>query len=131
MSLGFGFLFLGMVLLFDSVLLTIGNLCLLVGFPFLMGLQRTLLFFNPVKRRDRALGILCFLFGILLVFLWRWTVVGMAIEVFGLLDMFGTFLPNVVATLRYLPVVGPIVSHPIVTSIVDRLSSKQQRRSGV
>jgi hypothetical protein len=49
-----------------------GNALLLAGFPCLIGWSKTLDFFNPVKRRDRVRGIVCFFGGIALVFLLRW-----------------------------------------------------------
>ena len=51
-----------------------GNALLLAGFPCLIGWGKTLDFFNPVKRRDRVRGIVCFFGGIALVFLLRWCV---------------------------------------------------------
>ncbi len=120
-ALGLLFLALGVVLFFDAGLLTIGNALLLTGFPFIIGWQKTLLFFNPFKRRDRVRGILCFFGGILLVFILRWSVVGLAIELVGLADMFGNFLPSIVDTLRVLPYVGPLAKSRPVTWLVERV----------
>jgi hypothetical protein len=130
-ALGFLFLFLGMLLFFDAGLLTIGNALLLAGFPFIIGWQKTLVFFNPIKRRDRVRGILCFFGGILLVFLFRWSFIGMMIEMVGLADMFGNFLPNVVDTLRLVPYIGPLFNTPAINWLVERVRGATKRRPPV
>lgn len=56
-SLGALFFFLGIIFLLDRGLLALGNLLFLAykkilffsGFPFLIGFQTTLAFFNPIK----------------------------------------------------------------------------------
>jgi hypothetical protein len=95
-SLGFLFLALGVMLFFDSGLLAIGNILLLAGLPFIIGLRRTIVFFNPFERRRRLRGILCFLGGFCLV-LFRWGLLGMLIEVTGMIEIFGPFLPIVIS----------------------------------
>lgn len=127
-ALGLLFLALGVLFFFDAGLLTIGNALLLTGFPFIIGWQKTLYFFNPVQRRDRVRGILCFFGGILLVFLFRWSFIGMMIELVGLADMFGNFLPSVVDTLRVLPYIGPVVKSKPVTWIVEKVSGATPKR---
>jgi hypothetical protein len=120
-SLGFLFMTLGVVLFLDAGLMTIGNLLLLVGFPFLIGWARTLVFFNPFRRRNKARGIVCFFLGILLV-LFKWTLVGMVVEVAGMISMFAPFLSMVVTFLRALPGIGPLLNAPIVDRVVDKLA---------
>ena len=170
LSLGGCFLALGVLCFFDAGLLTIGNALLLAGFPCLVGLRKTADFFNPVKRRDRARGIACFFGGIALVFLLRWSVVGLAVEAVGIADMFGNFLcvrarartagrcmraccrpmtpcaacprpspaaapparrPNIVDTLKLLPVVGPLARSAPVTWLVERIRGAGKRRPPV
>ena len=130
-GLGVAFLFLGVLLFFDAGLLTIGNALLLTGFPFLIGLKKTADFFNPLKRRDRVRGILCFFGGIALVFFMRWSVLGMAVEFVGIADMFGNFLPSVVDSLRLLPVVGPLARSAPVTWLVDKIRGASKKRPPV
>lgn len=84
MGLGFLFLFLGVMLFFDSALLAIGNILVLVSFPFMIGFRKTLSFFDPRERPGKVRGILCFFGGIILV-LFRWPIVGMIVELFGAL----------------------------------------------
>lgn len=135
-ALGLFFLFLGMLFFFDAGLLTIGNALLLAGFPMILGWSKTLLFFNPIERRERIRGIFCFFGGIILVFFFRWSFVGMMIEIVGLADMFGNFLPNIVDFLKVLPYIGPLFSSAPVVWLVDRVraasaSSKRGARDSV
>jgi hypothetical protein len=126
-GLGFLFLFLGMILFFDSGLLAIGNILFLAGFPFIIGFSRSLQFFNPMRPRARVRGIVCFFLGVSLVLL-RWGLIGMLVELVGMVEMFGTFLPMVIATLRSVPYLGTVLSLPIVDSVVDRISGAQSRK---
>jgi hypothetical protein len=126
---GIFFLFLGMLLLFDRKLLAMGNILFLVGFAFLSGLRRTLEFFGFMgahmrerwERRWR--GIVTFWGGIFLV-MGGWPVTGMIVELFGFINLFASFFPLVLAFLRSLPVIGPVLNLPVVSSIVDRIAGK-------
>jgi Got1/Sft2-like family len=129
-ALGCLFLFFGVILFFDSGLLTIGNILLLAGIPFIIGWQRTLLFFNPIKRRERAAGIFLFFGGVFLVLI-RWTFIGMAIELYGIANLFGNFLPSIVDTLRLVPYVGPLMNSRAITWLVDKVRSGSRRRPPV
>jgi hypothetical protein len=128
-GLGVLFLFLGVLLLFDSGLLAIGNVLFLAGIPFLIGWRQAARFFDP-RRKGKARGVICFFAGVLLV-LRRWAVVGMIVEVIGMVEMFGTFLPLVVASLRGLPYIGPVLSAPGVAAVIDRLSGARDKRPPV
>jgi hypothetical protein len=88
--------------------------------------QRTLVFFNPIKRKDKWRGIALFFGGIALV-LMKYTFIGFILESIGMVAMFGAFLPIVVAFLRGLPVVGPVFSAPIVATIVDKIAGVARR----
>jgi len=127
-SLGFLFLFLGIVLFFDAGLLAIGNILFLSGFPFIIGFQRALSFFNPMKPRARVRGIVCFFLGFLLV-LFRWAFVGILVELFGMVEMFGTFLPIVLSSLRSLPYVGTFFSLPVVGTVFNWLAGAAGART--
>ena len=103
-----------------------GNIFFLIGFPFILGFKRTLLFFNPIKRKDKRRGIILFALGVLLVLLKR-TFFGFIIELLGMIAMFGPLLPIVVGFLRQLPVVGPIFSAPGISQGVDKLAGVARR----
>ncbi|TPX76440.1 hypothetical protein CcCBS67573_g02307 [Chytriomyces confervae] len=76
---------LGIVMLFDGGLLAIGNLMFLCGLLLLIGLQKTYAFFaRPQKLR----GTVCFFGGIVLVFIRR-PFIGMCVETFGFINLFG------------------------------------------
>ncbi|KAJ3281760.1 Golgi Transport [Rhizoclosmatium sp. JEL0117] len=118
---GLFFMLLGVLMLFDSGLLAIGNIMFLAGLFLLIGIQKTYAFFaRPQKLR----GTLCFFGGILLVFV-RWPVVGMGVEVFGFVNLFGDFFPVVVSFMRKLPIIGPILNTPGVSKVVDMISGKK------
>ena len=88
-GLGALFLMLGVLLLFDSGLLAIGNVLVLVGMTMLNGVTNCLKFFNPMRRPR---GVVCFFLGVLLVLfaLRVWALQGWYIVTYGL----GIFLLN-------------------------------------
>lgn len=53
-----------------------------------------------------------------------WSVVGMLVELFGFINLFGSFFPLAFSFLKTLPVIGNVLSMPLVTNFVDRLSGK-------
>jgi hypothetical protein len=112
MFLGFTFLFLGMLFLFDSTLLALGDILFLTGLTLTIGASRTVRFFS---RKDRIRGIISFFGGVALV-LCRWPIVGMILQVYGLVYLFGQFFPIAAASLKDVPVVGSIFRQPSVAS---------------
>ena len=106
-----------------------GNILFLVGFTFLSGIKRTAEFFGLFGERvverwkKRWRGLITFMGGIALVFS-GWSVVGILLEMFGILNLFGSFFPLVVSFLRTLPIIGNFLSLPGVSGFVDRLSGK-------
>ncbi|KAL0978108.1 hypothetical protein UPYG_G00165990 [Umbra pygmaea] len=90
---GFGlfFLFFGILLYFDSVLLAFGNVLFLAGLAFIIGLRRTASFFF---QRQKLRASTFFLGGIALV-LFRWPIIGMAVESYGFVLLFRSFFPVV------------------------------------
>lgn len=124
LAVGVLFLCLGVLLLFDRALLAMGNILFLSGFPFLIGFWRTVLFFNPVVRRDRWRAIVCFLGGVSMVLL-GWPLVGMLVEAVGIVSLFGPVLPMVVTVMRSLPVIGTLLSLPVIATIADKISGRR------
>jgi hypothetical protein len=98
------FLMLGVMLFFDGALLALGNvrafinaytclpnvsLCQLLflsGITLIIGPQKTFYFF---ARKNKLRGSICFIGGILIVIVLKRPVVGMIVETFGFLNLFG------------------------------------------
>eukprot|EP00586_Coscinodiscus_wailesii_P018672 CAMPEP_0172507184 /NCGR_PEP_ID=MMETSP1066-20121228/202024_1 /TAXON_ID=671091 /ORGANISM="Coscinodiscus wailesii, Strain CCMP2513" /LENGTH=336 /DNA_ID=CAMNT_0013284641 /DNA_START=66 /DNA_END=1076 /DNA_ORIENTATION=+ len=112
-KLGTAFLFsglaltlLGISLFFNKTLLRLGNLLVILGVPLTIGPGRTMsYFFQPKKAR--ATG--CLLVGIFFVLILGKPVLGMAMEIFGLLNLFGNMFPVLLAMLRQVPVLGDLI----------------------
>ncbi|KAJ9049773.1 Golgi Transport, variant 2 [Entomophthora muscae] len=111
-------MFLGVVLLLDTGLMSIGNILFILGVPMLIGPKRTLGFFS---RPGKVRGSICFVVGVLLV-LFKMPFFGMGLELFGFINLFGDFFPAVVSFLRSLPFVGQFLSIPMIARVVDRFA---------
>lgn len=117
--LGFGsfFLFLGVLFLFDKGLLAIGNILFIAGLCLIIGLERTIkFFFGPQKLKGSL-----FFFGGVFIVLFGWPLVGMLIEIYGFIALFGGFLPVAVNFLKRIPFLGTFLSLPGIKQIVDRI----------
>ncbi|CAD6884739.1 unnamed protein product [Tilletia controversa] len=121
-SFGTFFLFLGIMLFFDHALLALGNVLFTAGITLLIGPQKTFYFF---ARKQKIRGTACFFAGMFLVFI-KWTFVGMLVELFGFLNLFGDFFPVILTFLRQLPIVGNFLSLPVVRDVLDRLAGVRQ-----
>ena len=119
---GFGlfFMILGILLFFDPGLLAIGNALYLVGLLLLIGPQKTVSFFF---RKNKLRGSICFFLGVALVFL-KWPLLGMAIEAVGFVDLFGDFLPTVIAFCRRIPFLSTVLNLPGVAHVLDKIGSR-------
>ena len=118
----FGSLFfvMGIFLFLDAALMAVGNLLFLVGLPLILGPQKTLKFFT---RPNKRVASVCFILGILMVFT-KWVFSGLLFEGFGVLSLFGDFLPVVLSVLRNLPIVGNILNMPVISHFLDRVSRR-------
>ncbi|CAB4253026.1 similar to Saccharomyces cerevisiae YMR292W GOT1 Homodimeric protein that is packaged into COPII vesicles and cycles between the ER and Golgi [Maudiozyma barnettii] len=115
---GFLFFILGIITFFDRALLALGNLLFLIGVILIIGSQKTVVFFTrPNKRR----GSIFFLFGIFLILI-KWTFLGFIIESLGIVGLFGDFFGVIVQFLRSMPIIGPILSHPVIAPVIDKLA---------
>ncbi|KAG2150443.1 vesicle transport protein [Suillus clintonianus] len=112
------FMFLGVMMFFDAALLALGNMLFLSGLTLIIGPQKTFYFF---ARKQKLRGTACFIGGILLVFM-KYAFIGMIVEIFGFLNLFGDFFPVVVTFLRQLPFIGNLLSLPYIRPIVDRIA---------
>eukprot|EP00924_Labyrinthula_sp_SR-Ha-C_P015617 maker-scaffold_4-snap-gene-5.66-mRNA-1 protein AED:0.01 eAED:0.01 QI:53/1/1/1/0/0/2/1131/170 len=128
-GMGIFFLLFGSMLFFDSKLMAIGNILFLAGFTFSYGVLHTLEFFGLygqlalAKWRTKWRGLITFMGGVLMV-LSGWGLIGILVELFGFINLFGQFFPVVFSVLRGLPIIGPVLSLPGVKHFVDALSGK-------
>ncbi|KAI9494822.1 Golgi transport [Zychaea mexicana] len=118
-AVGVLFMLMGIFTFFDAGLLAVGNILFLAGITLTIGVQRTVTFF---AQKNKIRGTICFLGGILLVFC-KWAMIGIAIEVFGILNLFGDFFPLVFAFLRQLPIIGSLLNHPGLSNTFDRFTA--------
>ncbi|CAM2704386.1 unnamed protein product [Rotaria socialis] len=116
---GVGFIFLGMIFLFDKGLLVVGNILFLCGLSMIIGLERTVrFFFQSYKAKATA-----FFFGGFLLVLFGWPLIGMIIEFYGFFLL--GFIPVVINFLRRLPIIGSILLLPGLRQIMDKLSESR------
>lgn len=52
----------------------------------------------------------------------KWTFIGFLVESLGIVGLFGDFFGVIVQFLRSMPIIGPIISHPSVAPIIDKLA---------
>ncbi|KAA8531340.1 hypothetical protein F0562_006049 [Nyssa sinensis] len=115
--IGFGifFTFLGVILFFDRGLLALGNIFCLAGVAFLLGWRPTLQLFT---NRSNYKGSVSFLLGLFFIFV-RWPIVGIILEIYGCIVLFGGFWPSVKVFCYQIPVFGWILQYPVL--LLDRL----------
>ncbi|KAJ1999162.1 Golgi Transport [Coemansia thaxteri] len=120
-AFGFALIGLGVVLFFDAGLIAIGNILFLAGVSMIIGFQKALYFFT---RRDKLRGSVAFFAGFFLVLV-KWSILGILLEAFGFLNLFGDFFPIAINFLRRLPMIGRFLSLPGVRQVVDRVAGYQ------
>jgi hypothetical protein len=97
---------LGISLFFNKALMRLGNLLFMAGVPMTIGPGRTAGYFLQ-PQKARATG--CLALGIVLVFVGH-PVIGIALEAFGLMNLFGNMFPFALVILKQMPIIGPILS---------------------
>uniref|UniRef100_A0A7N2MSF7 Vesicle transport protein GOT1B n=1 Tax=Quercus lobata TaxID=97700 RepID=A0A7N2MSF7_QUELO len=115
--IGFGivFTFLGVVLFFDRGLLALSNIFCLTGVALLLGWRST---WNLFTNRANYKGSAAFLLGLFFLFV-RWPIVGIILQIYGCIALFGGFWPSVKVFLYQIPVLGWIIQYPVL--LLDRL----------
>ena len=78
-----------------------------------IGVQSTVSFFFQAKKWK---GTTCFLGGILLVLI-GWPIIGILVELFGFINLFGNFFPNVLRVASRLPIIGNILQNPVISDV--------------
>ena len=101
---GGGLTLLGVMLFFQKHLIRLGNILLVAAMPSLVGPSRLMRF---VLARKSAGSV--FLLGFVFT-LWGHPLIGLLVEAFGFLNLFGNLFPIVGAMLRNVPGIGPMLS---------------------
>uniref|UniRef100_A0A3Q7I9B0 Vesicle transport protein GOT1B n=1 Tax=Solanum lycopersicum TaxID=4081 RepID=A0A3Q7I9B0_SOLLC len=124
--IGFGifFTFLAIMLFFDRGLLALANILLLAGVALLLGLRSTLQLFkvNYKNEMKTVMGTISFMLGLFLIFV-RWPVVGIIVEIYGCIILFGCFWPSIKVFLFQIPVFGWILQYPALKKKKNELKS--------
>jgi hypothetical protein len=97
----------GITLFFQRTLMRLGNLLVIAGIPMTIGPSRTASYFMDPKKIRASV---CLAAGIFLVLVAGRPVFGIALELFGLLNLFGNMFPVVLAIAKQMPVIGPLLS---------------------
>ncbi len=87
------------------------------GVTLIIGPQKTFFFFF---QRRKWKGTACFIIGLFLVFI-KHPIIGILIEVFGFVNLFGDFFPVILSFLTRLPVIGPWLTGGPLKSWIDRI----------
>lgn len=81
-------------------------------------------------RKDRLRGTICFFLGMILV-LFKWGIIGICLECFGFLNLFGNFLPVALQLCRQMPILGSILDLPVLSQGVDYIAGYNKPRYSV
>jgi hypothetical protein len=122
-AFGVAFLMLGVMLLFDKGLLAIGNILFISGLAFIIGLERTFWFFFQKHKWKASLA---FFSGITVVLI-GWPLIGMIVESYGFILLFRGFFPAALSFLTRVPVLGTILSLPLINKIVEKVGGDSRR----
>lgn len=112
-AFGLAFTSLGVVLMFDKGLLAMGNVLFLSGVMMIIGPQRSVKFFFQKKKARGS----CFFFAGMALVLLRSPVIGILIEAWGFINLFGDFFPIVLSFLRRVPILGNILCTPPIKQV--------------
>ncbi|KAL8284111.1 hypothetical protein RQP46_004860 [Phenoliferia psychrophenolica] len=105
---GVVFTLLGVLLFFNSALLALGNIFLVVGVGMLVGGGEVYAF---AMQQEKRKGSLITLGGFILV-LYKWGLVGLLVEAYGFFELFGDLAPQAHNLIRQLPILGQFITPP-------------------
>ena len=91
----------------------------------MIGLKRTSLFFID---KDKIKGTAAF-FGGILVLLLGWPILGMIIEMYGFVALFGGFFPMAIKFLRCVPVVSTILALPGISDCCNSIAGEDPMKT--
>ncbi len=99
---GLSVTFLGVTLFFNKMIIRLGHLLCIAGILLSMGLSQTIQYFvQPKKLR----ATICLGIGLFLVLMGS-PILGMALEIFGILNLFGNMFPIVMMMMKQMPIIG-------------------------
>lgn len=117
-TFGLGFTFLGILLFFDKGLLAMGNVLFLAGVTLIIGAQRSVRFFFQKKKFKGS----SFFFGGMVLVLIGFPLIGMGLEIFGFINLFGDFFPVAISFMRRMPIIGNILAIPGIKHVADKIA---------
>ena len=122
LALGATFYLLGLVMFCDRLFLFLGNLGFLVGTGYLVGPFTLVTFFiRPSKLKGTAL----FFIGLFLLIV-GWSILATLLQTYGLFILFRDFIPQLFASTKYIPKVGPyICSSVFLNNLVANISGQK------
>lgn len=101
----------------------------LIGLLLTMGLSRSIRFFRRKLETNAVRGVCCFLGGVFLVLVLRWSKIGIVVEAFGFVNLFGNFFPIALQAMRQMPYLGDFLATPGISSLADKLAGVENRKS--
>eukprot|EP00032_Breviata_anathema_P000152 JZ548295.1.p3 GENE.JZ548295.1~~JZ548295.1.p3 ORF type:complete len:140 (+),score=18.20 JZ548295.1:77-496(+) len=119
---GGAFMALGMMLFLDRALLALGNLLFVGGVAMTLGVRNFVRFFFQ-RSKLRASG---FFFGGILIVIIGWPLVGMVMEGFGFVTLFGRFVPMAVDWMRSVPGLGLVLTFPGIKQLVSYMTGSER-----
>jgi hypothetical protein len=119
MLAGIGMYVFGLMLLGDRFFLLVGSILFLTGASYSAGFFTLMMFFvKPSKIK----GSFFYFFGLLLILI-RFGFIGGCIQLIGIFYLFRDFIPQVYASSKYIPGIGPyICSSALLKDFVNKLS---------
>lgn len=115
--------FLGVFLLFDRILLALGNVAFLIGLGLLLGVQKAARFFF---RREKWKGSTAYFCGIALI-VYGFSFIGFILEMYGIWKLFAAFLPNVLASLKMtVPGMGKLLDTWPFSSVCNVINDQRR-----
>ena len=122
---GISVTFLGITLFFNKTIIRLGHLLCIAGVLLSMGLSQTIQYFvQPEKLR----ATICLGIGVFLVFIGS-PLFGIALEVFGILNLFGNMFPIVMIMIKQMPIIGTMLKQSSNTNNNNNNSNRSRRNN--
>ncbi|CAD8149431.1 unnamed protein product [Paramecium octaurelia] len=112
---------LGIMFFLDRALIVMGNLSFLIGLCLLIGIKSTLHFF---LKKGKLKGSIFFFLGFFVTIIFKLTIIGFPLQIYGLFQMFKSFLPFLYDSATKFPVIGRYLRNPQLKKMVDEVSAK-------